>query len=184
MKTFKVIIFLLFPGLALAGENTLMVDAQCVDEKAHGPYRVKTQSGLVRIEGRYQGDNRSGEFTFYDAAGQKLIVLPYRNGFIHGTVSAWYQDAGGNSPEPQLKLISDIEGGFVIGRYQTWYENGNPRSSFELGNGTIKSGTVWNTDGSAIEIKAQAAFLTADIESDFSYYQQLEQVLDAFPPQC
>jgi hypothetical protein len=184
MRVLKIAVLVLFPALSFASENTLMVNSECVDEKAHGPYQVKTQSGLIRIDGQYENGNRSGDFTFYDAAGQKMIVVPYHKGFIHGTVTAWHRDAAGGNAEPQLKLLSDIEGGFAVGRYQTWYENGEQRSRFELGNGEIKSGTVWNTDGSVIEIKAQAEFLSTDIESDFSYYQQLEQVLDAFPPQC
>ena len=30
----------------------------------------------------------------------------------------------------------------------------------------------------------QQAFLGTDIEADFAYYAQLEQVLDAYPPDC
>lgn len=184
MKITACFALLLLPALCAASDNAMIVNAACLDDKAQGAYEVKARSGQVRISGHYADGSRNGDFTFFDPDGNRIIVLPYRNGFIHGTVTAWHSVGSGADPEPQLKLVSDIEGGFVIGRYQTWYANGVLRSRFELENGVIKSAEIRNTDGAVMEIKAQSEFLTADIESDFSYYQQLEQVLDAFPPQC
>lgn len=177
-------VLFLLPAFCAGSESPLIVNSECVNDKAQGSYEVKTQSGQVRISGHYADGGRDGDFTFYDQPGNRIIVLPYRKGFIHGTVTAWHSARSGAGSEPQLKLVSDIEGGFVIGRYQTWYANGVQRSSFELENGVIKSAEIRDTDGAIMDIKAQSEFLNADIESDFSYYQQLEQVLDAFPPQC
>ena len=184
MKIISCFVLFLLPAICTASENALIVNSECVNEKAQGPYAVKTQSGQVRISGHYADGSRDGDFTFFDPEGNRIILLPYRNGFIHGTVTAWHSDGSDAEPEPQLKLVSDIEGGFAIGRYQTWYENGVQRSSFELENGVIKSAEIRNTDGAVMDIKALSEFLNADIESDFGYYAQLEQVLDSFPPQC
>lgn len=174
----RVVFGLLLPVTGYASNGELAVDAECIDGSPQGRYVVKTSSGLARIEGSYAAGVKTGDFTFYTPAGGKLIVIPYAKGFINGTVKAWYP--GATKP----KLISDIRGGLVEGRYQTWYENGNPRSNFSVKDGEIEHAEIWNTDGSAMAIEAKADFLESDIESDFDYYRKLEQVLDSFPPQC
>ena len=182
MRTSAVFFLFLFPALCIASDNAMVVNAECLNQKAHGAYTVGSGSGQIRISGNYEAGNRSGDFTFFDPQGNKIIVIPYRKGFINGTVTAWHASSGDS--EPQTKLLSDIAGGLAVNRYQTWYANGTPRSSFVLDDGDIKSAKVWNADGVELEIKAQSEFLNADIESDFNYYQQLERVLDSFPPQC
>ena len=184
VKTIVCFILLLFSRLCLAGDGGMVVNAECADARAHGSYSVAAKSGEVRITGNYTDGVRNGEFTFYDVAGNRIIELPYKNGFINGTVTAWHSANSVDAAEPALKLVSDIAGGLAIGQYQTWYADGTRRSRFKLHKGDIKSAEVWNTDGELMDLKAQSEFLSNDIEGDFRYYQQLEQVMYAFPPQC
>jgi len=168
------------PGGSARGE-AWHVSAECLDGVAHGAYRVESGQGRVRIEGRHAGGLREGDFVFYAANGDKMIVLPYTRGLLHGTVEAWHAGAG----SPALpKLVSDISAGFVSGRHQTWYENGKPRSEFVIEGGEIRSGKTWNTDGTVLELNDASQFLNAEIQSDFDYFSRLEQVLDIYPPDC
>ena len=183
MRLRNFLIALLLPFVCAAGGAELVVDAECEGGVANGSYVARADPGPVRIEGRYSQGMREGEFVFYSASGEKLIVLPYTRGLINGTVRAWHApDADGGAS--RLKLESDLSAGFVNGRHRTWYENGNPRSDFTIEDGEILSGNTWNPDGSELEINSDSAFLQSEIESDFAYYGRLEQVLDAYPPGC
>jgi hypothetical protein len=174
---------LLLPLAGAAFGAELVVDADCEGGLANGGYVVRAGPGPVRIEGRYSQGRRDGEFVFYSAGGEKLIVLPYTRGLINGTVRAWHAPAA-DGDKPGLKLESDLNAGFVNGRHRTWYANGNPRSDFTISDGEILSANTWNPDGSELEINSDSAFLQAEIETDFAYYRRLEQLLDAYPPGC
>lgn len=173
-----------FPLACLANEAALVVDAECKGAIPHGGYVVESAAGAVRIEGRYADGLREGEFSFFGADGGRLILLPYSNGLIDGTVKAWHAPGAKEGVDPGLKLVSDISAGFIEGRYRTWYPNGNPRSDFVIEEGEVVSSKTWNPDGSELEIRNDSAFLQTDIESDFEYYARLEQVMDAYPPAC
>ncbi|MGD2170497.1 MAG: hypothetical protein PVI79_07505 [Gammaproteobacteria bacterium] len=177
---------LLIPLLSLtcnAFGAEIVVDTECEGGVANGSYVVRAETGTVRIEGHYLQGVRDGEFIFYSPGGEKLIVLPYTKGLINGTVRAWHVPAA-NGDASGLKLESELSAGFVDGRHRTWYANGNPRSDFTIEDGEILSGDTWNPDGSELKINSDSAFLQAEIETDFAYYSRLEQVLDAYPPEC
>lgn len=176
-----IIIPLLFPIACLANEAAPVVDAECEGAVPHGSYVVKSAAGAVRIEGRYADGLRAGDFRFFGPGGDRLVLLPYTKGLIDGTVKVWHTPGTG---EIKLKLESELSAGFVDGRHRTWYENGNPRSDFSVEEGEIVSGRTWNPDGSELEINSAAAFLQFEIESDFAYFSRLEQVMDAYPPEC
>jgi len=175
----------LLPALAgAAGDGTLRVSAECSNGVAHGAYRVESAQGKLRIEGHYANGLREGDFVFYTAGGEKMIVLPYARGLLHGTVTAWHVGDGSDTSQSTPKLVSDIRAGFIQGRHQTWYENGQPRSDFVIEDGEITTGKAWNPDGTDLEINDAGLFLNAEIENDFNYYNRLEQVMDAYPPDC
>jgi antitoxin component YwqK of YwqJK toxin-antitoxin module len=172
----------LLPFAVAASSDGLSVRAECRNGVPDGEYRVESAQGRVRIEGSFVDGLRNGEFVFYTANGDRMIVLPYTRGLLNGTVKAWHVGAGdANSP---LKLLSDIRAGYIKGRHRTWYENGKPRSDFVVDEGEIAAGETWNPDGTVLEIKDHAQFLSAEIQSDFAYYSRLEQVMDAHPPAC
>ncbi|HKJ50022.1 MAG TPA: hypothetical protein VKB27_00900 [Gammaproteobacteria bacterium] len=179
----NLLIALLLPFACSVSGAELVVDAECDGGVANGGYVVRADPGTVRIEGRYSRGLREGEFVFYSAAGEKLIVLPYTRGLINGTVRAWHAP-GANREATGLKLESDLSAGFVDGHHRTWYANGNPRSDFTVKDGEILSANTWNPDGSELEINSDSAFLQSEIETDFAYYRRLEQLLDAYPPEC
>lgn len=170
-----------FAGNAFGAE--MVVNTECEGGVANGSYVVSAESGPVRIEGHFLHGLRDGEFIFYSPGGEKLIVLPYTKGLINGTVRAWHVP-GANGGASGLKLESDLHAGFANGRHRTWYANGNPRSDFTIEDGEIVSGGTWNPDGSELKINSDTDFLRAEIETDFAYYSRLEQVLDAYPPEC
>jgi len=174
----------IMPSLAGASaDGALRVSAACEGGVASGAYRVESAQGNPRIEGAYANGLRDGDFVFYTADGAKMIVLPYTKGLLHGTIKAWHVgDSGGG--DPGLKLVSDIRAGFIQGRHRTWYENGQQRSDFVIEDGEITAGKAWNPDGTVLEIKDSSQFLNTEIENDFSYYHRLEQVMDAYPPDC
>lgn len=172
----------LLPFAVAASSDGLSVTAECRDGVPDGEYRVESAQGRVRIEGSFAAGVRDGEFVFYTANGDRMIVLPYTRGLLNGTVKAWHVGAGdANSP---LKLLADIKAGFINGRHRTWYENGKPRSDFVIEDGEIIAGETWNPDGTVLEIKDHSQFLGAEIDSDFAYYDRLEQVMGAHPPAC
>lgn len=175
---------LLLPLPGAASGNTLAVRAECLNGVPHGIYRVESAAGRVRIEGRYVDGLRDGAFVFYGAGGDRLISLPYVSGLLNGTVRAWHAGSGSDDPDAGLKLVSDIRAGFIDGRHQTWYENGERRSDFRLEDGEIAAGETWNPDGSTLQINSKTEFLNNEIESDFIYYDRLEQVMDIYPPAC
>lgn len=181
MKKYYLFILVLLSCSASAAE--LNVIAECQDQLAHGNYLVKTQQDVTIIEGTFERGKKHGVFSFYNSAGMKSIEIPYTQDKLNGTVKAWFhvEDAE-QSISP--KLISDITYGYVEGNYQTWYQSGVNRSHFVIHKGDIKSGEVWNEDGSAIDINAKAEFLHSDIDSDFAYYSQLEQIINTYPPSC
>ena len=179
-KLATLILFTVIPSLA----HAMNVEAECDGALAQGSYRASTDEGIVRITGEYSEGNRFGTFTIYDPAGEKLIELPYKQGFLSGTIRAWYTPGTSELSESQPKLLSDVHGGLVEGQYQTWYPNGAKRSNAVITDGNIESFEAWQPDGSPLEITDQQAFLGTDIEADFAYYAQLEQVLDAYPPVC
>ena len=160
------------------------MEAACDGILADGGYRASTDDGVVRITGEYRQGKRSGTFTIYDPAGVKLIQLPYQDGLLNGTIRAWYTPGTSNLSESQPKLLSEVLDDVVEGQYKTWYPDGTKRSSALINEGTVTSFEAWGPDGSPLEIKDQLAFLDADIEADFVYYGQLEQVLNSYPPDC
>ncbi|HEY5738488.1 MAG TPA: hypothetical protein VIW27_02125 [Gammaproteobacteria bacterium] len=165
-----------------ASSDGLSVAAECRNGVPEGKYQIESAQGRVRVKGSFVDGLRDGEFVFYTANGDRMIVLPYTRGLLNGAVKAWHVGAGdANSP---LKLLSDIKDGFIKGRHRTWYENGKPRSDFVIEDGEITAGETWNPDGTVLEIKDRAQFLSAEIQSDFAYYERLEQVMDAHPPTC
>ena len=173
---------MLLPLAGTASDGALRVSAECKNGVADGNYRVESAEGQLRIEGSYSNGMREGEFVFYTAGGEQMIVLPYTRDLLHGTVKAWHVGSGGT--DSSLKLLSDISAGFIKGRHQTWYENGQPRSAFVIEDGDIASGETWNPDGTELEINDSTQFLNTEIENDFSYYERLDQVMDAYPPTC
>lgn len=170
---------MLLPLAGNANDGAMRVSAECSNGVADGAYRVESAQGQLRIEGGYANGLREGNFVFYTARGEQMIVLPYTRGLLHGTVKAWHVGA-----DSSLKLLSDISAGYIEGRHQTWYENGQQRSAFVIDDGDIASGKTWNPDGTELEINDNTQFLNTEIENDFSYYERLEQVMDAYPPTC
>lgn len=170
---------MLLPRPGATSEGALQVSAECKNGVPHGAYRVASGSGSVRFEGSYADGLRDGDFVFYAADGERMILLPYTRGLLHGTVKAWHGGA-----DPGLKLVSDISAGFINGRHQTWYANGQPRSDFVIEDGEITTGETWNPDGTVLEINDDTQFLNSEIQNDFDYYDRLEQVMDAYPPAC
>jgi len=179
----SLLIPLLLPFACAALGAELVVDTECEGGVANGSYVVRADPGSVRIEGVFSQGMREGEFIFYSPGGEKLIVLPYTRGLIDGTVRAWHVPGEGGDASG-LKLESELSAGFVNGRHRTWYANGNPRSDFTIKDGEILSGDTWSPDGSELKINSDSAFLQSEIETDFAYYSRLEQVLDAYPPEC
>lgn len=173
---------LLFISTA-ANSAGLNIAVDCKGQLPDGKYLAKSDQGVLIIEGTYQLGNKHGVFTFYNSTGKKIIEIPYTQDKLNGTVRAWYY-LEDSKQSKTLKLISVISNGYIEGKYQTWYPSGAKRSNFVIEEGDIQTGEVWNEDGSAIDIKAKANFLQNDIDSDFNYYGQLEQVLETYPPSC
>ena len=172
----------LLPFTVAASSDGLSVTAECRNGVPDGEYRVESTQGNVRIEGSFANGLRDGEFVFFTADGDRMILLPYTRGLLNGTVKAWH--AGADDANSSLKLLSDIKAGFINGQHRTWYANGKPRSDFVIADGEITAGETWNPDGTVLEIKDRAQFLSTEIQSDFAYYDRLEQVMDAHPPAC
>ncbi len=180
----KYLLFVLFPFVCSANASALQIAGECHDGLADGAYVATAADGVVRIEGSYARGVRQGEFTFYDPRGSRLIVLPYSAGYLDGTVRAWHVAGSGSEPDPVPKLVSDIRNGMVEGRHQTWYPDGSKRSKVEIAGGDVVSFETWSEQGAVLEIKDVDGFLNADLQGDFRYYENLERVLEAFPPQC
>ena len=179
-KYFLLILILISPSASGAGLN---ITAECKDQLAHGIYLAKTDQDVTIIEGTYELGKKHGNFSFYNSAGQKTIEIPYTQDKLNGTVQAWFHGEDSeqsNSP----KLISDVSFGYIEGNYQTWYPSGVKRSSFVIVDGDIISGELWNEDGSSMDLNAKAEFLQSEIDGDFDYYGQLEQIINTYPPEC
>ena len=162
----------------------LNIETQCDGALAHGDYRATSDDGVVRITGKYHQGNRTGLFTIYDAAGSKMIELPYKQGQFAGTIRAWYPPVAAEDSVPVPKLVSEVRDGFLEGQYSTWYPDGTKRSTAQISGGEITSFEAWDESGNALDIKDQHKFLETDIKSDFNYYEQLEHVLDTYLPKC
>ena len=164
--------------------HALNVEAECNGGLAEGSYRAATDEGVVRITGEYRQGKRYGTFTVYDPAGERLVELPYKDGLLNGTIQAWYTPGTSDVSDSQPKVMSEVLDDVVEGQYKTWYPDGAKRSIALINEGTVTSFEAWEPDGSPLKITDQLAFLDADIETDFVYYEQLEQVLNSYPPNC
>ncbi len=75
-----------------------LVDANCRDGQAQGPYQLRTGNGQLRVVGAFNEGMRTGSFIFWTANGVRAAHVPYDNNLRNGTVALWYDGPSERSP--------------------------------------------------------------------------------------
>jgi antitoxin component YwqK of YwqJK toxin-antitoxin module len=111
------------------------------DGSYHGPFQVRTPSGAIELEGRFEGGKMAGEWTGYWPDGTRRWTAPVSEGLENGDVEGWYP-----SGRPHYKI------GFARGKHHGavayWYDDGQQSSQGAYEDGKpIGQWTFWHSNG-------------------------------------
>lgn len=159
-----------------------LVDANCRDGQAQGPYQLRTGNGQLRVVGAFNEGMRTGSFIFWTANGVRAAHVPYDNNLRNGTVALWYD--GPSEREPARRFESVWHHGSRDGQTRSWYADGHRRSETEYDAGRFVSSLGWTDAGERLTDAAARALAAHDADTAEATYAELDALIRDHLPHC
>lgn len=157
------------------------ISGQCRSGRAQGAYVVHAADGRMRVQGAYNHGQRAGSFFFWSADGTRIAQLPFDDDVLSGTLSLWYDGAGG---EPLRKLEAAYRNGERDGPTRLWSADGRLRGEFEYAGGRLGSQRAYDDAGMPLPDEQARALAERERAETGRFVEDLLATLRRHPPDC
>jgi hypothetical protein len=157
------------------------ISGQCRGGRAQGAYVLHAADGRMRVQGAYNHGQRAGSFFFWSADGARIAQLPFDDDVLSGTLSLWYDGAGG---EPLRKLEAAYRNGERDGPTRLWSADGRLRGEFEYAGGRLSSQRAYDDAGTSLPDAQARALAERERAETGRFVEDLLATLRRHPPDC
>ncbi len=118
------------------------------DGLPHGSYRMINAFGTIQAVGAFTHGKMSGDWTFWDSKGVKIVEVQFNDDHLDGLCKMWYgsfYESGRFAGRKKLQL--NFKQGKLHGERVRFYLNGNKQSVFTFNNNQLTKIVIWNSEG-------------------------------------
>jgi hypothetical protein len=135
----------------------------------------------MRVQGAYNHGQRAGSFFFWSADGARIAQLPFDDDVLSGTLSLWYDGAGG---EPLRKLEAAYRNGERDGPTRLWSADGQLRGEFDYAAGRLTGERAYDDEGAPLTDAQSRALAERERAETARFVDDLLATLRRHPPDC
>jgi hypothetical protein len=142
-----------------------------------GPCKIYDELNHLMLEGRLVAGKMDGVWTAWGSGGDRLAVLPYKNGVRSGAFQMWYGPFGDPTARGKLKLEGSFENGVFDGTVTRYFPSGAKRSIRIYGKGALASAHYWSPEGVELSPAEAGKAAAEELISDERYLTALEAMV-------